>query len=171
LSGGSSLARVLAEHRGVRNIAHLPRLKIKQILAWADAFHEQTTQWPTMKCAPQEIPGTLGERWLNLNAALHDERRGFPGGSSLAQLLADHRGVRNHMRLPRLTIRQILAWADAFHSQTGAWPTITCSPQIIDGVVGERWSRLDRALKRGYRGLPGGSSLAKLLTKHWGVHL
>src|SRR5262249_6645494 len=41
------------------------------------------------------------------------EGQGLTGGSSLAQLLAERRGVRNHLRLPRLTVEQIAAWAKA----------------------------------------------------------
>ena len=41
--------------------------------------------------------------------------RGLAGRSSLAQLLADYRGHRNIGALPRLMVRQILRWADAWH--------------------------------------------------------
>ena len=37
LDGGSSLPRLLAEYRGVRNHRDLSDLTIEQILAWADA--------------------------------------------------------------------------------------------------------------------------------------
>jgi hypothetical protein len=169
LPRGVSLPGLMAKHRGVRNVARLPRLTIKQVLAWADAFRARTGRWPTDRSSPQTIPGTRGEQWRNVNAALHQGRRGFPGGYSLAQLLAEHRGVRNHMRLPRLSIQQILTWADAFHAKTGTWPTRDCSPQLIDGTHDERWSSVAKALWSGNRGLPGGSSLARLLARHRGV--
>jgi hypothetical protein len=165
--GGSSLAQLLAEHRGVRNHMCLSRLTIKQILAWADAFHEQTGEWPSKTPSPQTIEGTLDERWASLDSALRKGQRGLPGGSSLARLLAKHRGVRNPSRLPRLTLSKILAWADAYHVKTGEWPK--CSPQIIEGMPGEKWSSVDHALYTGTRGLPGGSSLARLLAKYRGV--
>ena len=47
--GGSSLAKLLATERGVRNINHLPSLTVNQILAWADAHHERTGEWPEAK--------------------------------------------------------------------------------------------------------------------------
>jgi hypothetical protein len=169
LPGGSSLARLLAEHRGVRNQGRLPRLTVQQILAWADAVHEQTGEWPTSESSRQEIPGSGGERWAAVDHALYSGHRGLPGGSSLAALLARHRGVRNIHRLPRLTVKQILAWADTFHVLTGAWPTVRSSPREIPETSGERWTTVDDALRKGTRGLPGGSSLAQLLADHRGV--
>src|SRR5262249_50686037 len=61
LSGGSSLARFLAERRGVRNVQSLPRFSEKEILAWADAYHERTGSWPTSASGP--IAEAPGETW------------------------------------------------------------------------------------------------------------
>lgn len=169
LSGGTTFAELLAEHRGMRNVGDLPRLTVKKILSWADAFHNETGRWPNKMCVSQEVPGTSGERWQNIAHALEVGTRGLPGGSSLAQLLAKHRGVRNPRQLPRLTIKQILAWADEYRSRTGAWPTKHGSPRIIAGTHGESWSILDNALRKGRRGLRGHSSLARLLARHRGV--
>ena len=46
LPGGSSLAQLLDKHRGKRNPKDLPPLTEEQVLAWADAHHERTGQWP-----------------------------------------------------------------------------------------------------------------------------
>ena len=165
LPGGSSLARLLAEHRGVRNHLAQPRLTRKVILAWADAHHQRTGDWPTRDSGP--IPGTRSENWLAVNIALMQGHRGLPGGSSLAQLLEEERGVRNQATVPALTLKQILAWADAHHRRTGHWPHNTSGP-ILD-APGETWLAIHTALQKGQRGLPGGSSLAKLLAKHRGV--
>jgi hypothetical protein len=80
--------------------------------------------------------------------------------SSLAKLLAEHRSVRNIHDLPSLTIEQILAWADEHKTTTGVWPG-----KESGAVTGanETWAGINAALSRGNRGLPGGSSLAKLL--------
>ncbi len=163
LPGGSSLAHLLFVHRGVRSIGNLPRLSVKQILAWADAFHDRTGRWPRQKNYREAIPGTIGENWLSIHQALMNGLRGFSGGSSLAQLLAKRRGVRNVGMLPRLTVRQILKWAAAHCQRTGRWPTCRCSPQVIERSFGEKWLNVDQALRKGLRGLPGGSSLALLL--------
>ena len=99
-----------------------------------------------------------------MHTALHKGQRGLPGGSTLARLLAEHRGVRNHLRLPPLKVRQILAWADAYRQRTGKWPsryagTIAEAPE-------ETWAAVDAALSQGCRGLPGKGSLPQLLAEH-----
>jgi len=165
LPGGSSLARLLAEQRGVRNSTCLPRLTLKQILKWADDLHARTGTWP--KETSGTIPGGDGETWFAVDRALRAGVRGFPGGSSLPQVLDRHRGVRNIQKLPRLTVKRILAWADAHRRRTGAWP-MSHSGRVLDGD-GETWSGINTALQAGRRGFPGGSSLARVLARHRGV--
>jgi hypothetical protein len=165
LSGGSSLAKLLAKHRGTRNRKQLSRLTVEQILTWADAHHERTGKWPGVRSGP--IAEAPGETWTAVQMALRAGLRGFPGGSSLPQLLAQMRGVRNVWSRPRLSIEQILAWADALHQQTGRWPTTEMGP--IAEAPGETWHGVHGALSKGLRGLPGGSSLAKLLEQERGV--
>jgi hypothetical protein len=160
LPGGSSLARLLAQKRDVRNPMALSRLTIPQILAWVDAHHQRTGRWPNANSGPVE--GVPGEEWSKITAALQRGYRGLPGGSSLALLLAEHRGV---VRVA-LTVQQILAWADAHHTRTGKWP-VTTSGSVV-GPTNETWCAIDRALRRGSRGLPGGSSLCTLLIKQRG---
>lgn len=136
-----------------------PPLTIPQILAWADAYHERTGQWPTMKSGlVDEAPH---ENWRAINYALYQGRRGLAGGSSLRILIGEQRGFR-----PRLTVEQILAWADAHRKRTGEWPAV--SSGMVYGVVGEAWQAINQALRRGSRGLPGGSSLSRLLDEQRG---
>jgi hypothetical protein len=85
LSGGCTLAELLAEHRGKRHPGKLPRLTEASILAWADAHHARTGRWPTIGCGP--ILEASGETWATVDAALHNGSRGLPGGDSLRQLL------------------------------------------------------------------------------------
>jgi hypothetical protein len=165
LPGGSSLAKLLAEKRGVRNMGGLPDLTIKQVLQWADAHNQTTGKWP--KSTSGDVMGASGEKWVNIQAALVQGGRSLPGGSSLAQLLAEERGVRNVMDLPDLTIKQILQWADAHNQKTGEWPKLK-SGQVL-GAPNETWLAIEVALTSGNRGLPGGSSLAKLLAEERGV--
>jgi hypothetical protein len=162
LPGGSSLAQLLAEHRGVRNRMQLPRLTLRQVVQWADEHHHRTGRWPTQFSGP--IRGASGDTWAGINAALRDGRRGLPGSSSLAQLLAARRGVRNRASLPRLSERQILAWARDHRRRTGEWPKAASG--VVTGVAGQTWMSVQMALQKGRRGLPGGSSLHRLLTKH-----
>jgi hypothetical protein len=70
-------------------------------------------------------------------------------------------------RKARLTETRILAWADAHKARTGRWPRLDSG--AVPESPGEDWRRIDRALRRGDRGLPGGSSLARLLGRRRGV--
>ena len=157
LPGGSSLARLLAEHRGARNPKDLPRLQIEQILAWADAHRAATGRWPSSASGP--VAEGSEETWAVVNMALYKGLRGLPGGSSLARLLAKHRPVRPR----RLSLRKIRTWARAHREATGRWPDAHAGP--VRGVPDEIWSAIDAALKFGRRGLPGGSSLTALFDR------
>lgn len=98
---------------------------------------------------------------MRVTTALREGLRGLPGGNSLAQLLAARRGVRNHLRLPRLATKQIAAWAGAHRDREGEWPTVRSGP--VPEAPGETWKGINVALFKGLRGLPGGSSLPRLL--------
>jgi hypothetical protein len=165
LLGGSSLARLLAQRRGVRNRRALPRLRQAEILRWAEAHHRRTGQWPRPTTGP--VPEAPGETWHAIDTALVKGWRGLRGGSSLAHLLAVRKGVRNAKAPPRLTVPQILVWADAHRRRTGQWPKDRSGP--VAGGGGETWLGVDMALRKGLRGLHGGSSLARLLARRRGV--
>jgi hypothetical protein len=66
-----------------------------------------------------------------------------------------------------LVVEQILAWADEHYQRTGKWPSARTG--LVKSAPGECWNNIKQALKTGYRGLPGGSSLAKLLAQHRGA--
>jgi hypothetical protein len=162
LPGGSSLARLLAARRGVRNVQALPPLTEGQIVAWAQAHHGRTGGWPYEDSGP--VAEAPGETWQNMDAALRQGLRGLAGDASLARLIAQALGVRNQASNPRLTVTRILAWADAHHRRTGAWPRHDAGP--IPEAPGETWGAVEEALRRGCRGLKGGSSLYALLKKY-----
>jgi hypothetical protein len=164
LPGPTSLAGLLAEHRGVRNSAGLPALSVEQILAWADAHHRRTDRWPTPKSGP--IPEARLDTWSSVANALRLGSRGLRR-TLLARLLARHRAARNHKALPRLTAGRILRWADAHQARTGEWPTHRSGP--VADAAGETWQGVEAALRNGARGFPGGSSLSRLLRTHRGV--
>ncbi len=170
-SDGLTLARLLAEQRNVPHPEQKPPLTIPQILAWADAHCERTGTWPVSNSGA--IFDCPDETWAAVDHSLREGLRGQPGGSSLPALLAAHRGrpipkrphpYRNRNHLPRLTTQEILAWADAYYQRTGRWPTAKTGP--IPEASGETWLAVIKALSCGCRGLPGGSSLARLLNEH-----
>ncbi len=165
LNRRSSLAKLFAEHRGVRNIQDLPDFTIKQILTWADAHHERHGRWPSSRGGP--IDDAPGETWTAVGLALARGTRGLRGGTSLARLLAERRGVRKLGYLPMFSTARILAWADAHHQRTGMWPTHESGP--ITEALDETWRAVDKALRNGMRGLRGGDSLARFLKRHRGV--
>jgi hypothetical protein len=67
---------------------------------------------------------------------------------------------------PRLTIRQIVRWADQHREWMGDWPTRSSGP--IHGAPGETWGAIQTALQHGLRGLPGRDSLPKVLNRYRG---
>jgi hypothetical protein len=161
LPGGMTLAQLLAERRGAPAIQTSRPLTVDQILAWADAHRAATGRWPVEESGP--VSGAPGESWGAISLALSKGQRGLPAGSSLARLLAERRGARNRKGLPRLTLKQIRAWAAAYRSATGRWPSAQSGPIAGAPAPGETWAAIDGALRRGHRGLPGGLSLARVL--------
>jgi hypothetical protein len=161
LPRGLSLARLLARRRGTRNLGGLPALSEKQILAWADAHFRHNRKWPNINSGP--VAGTA-EDWSTIDGALRRGNRGLPRRFSLAKLLAERRGARNRMALPPLSEAKILAWAHRFRLEHGHWPHLSSGP--IPQSPGDTWKGVDDALRKGCRGLPGGSSLTKLLIAH-----
>ncbi len=161
LPGGGSLAKFLQKHRGVRVGRTPPALSEDQVLAWADAYFAAHRKWPVRASGP--IAGTR-ENWSAIASAMHKGGRGFRRGSSLSQLLAQRRGVRNAASLPPLNEERILAWAKAHFKATSRWP-IDRSGAIAESP-GDTWCAVNQALSKGRRGLDGDSSLARLLRKH-----
>ena len=137
-------------------------MTVEQILTWADAFHARRGRWPAAKSGT--IPEAPDETWMRVTTALVEGLRGLPGGDSLANFLARHRGARHHLKLPPLRISQILKWAKEHHRQTEQWPHLKSGP--IAGVPDESWQAVHNALVVGRRGLPGGVTLARLLREH-----
>jgi hypothetical protein len=88
LPGGSSLVKLLVEHRGARHPKHPPPLTRQQIVAWARAHHRRTGTWPTPESGP--IEDAPGETWKGIEMALVEGRRGLRGLSSLYRLLIRH---------------------------------------------------------------------------------
>jgi hypothetical protein len=139
-----------------------PKLTIAKVLRWADAHRRRTGRWPSNRSGP--IPEAPGDTWSAVASALADGLRGLPAGQTLPLLLTERRGRRTRVAQPPLTEAQVLAWADAYHEQTGRWPTAASGP--VRGAPGETWRDIGLALRRGRRGLPGGDSLPRLLVRH-----
>ena len=164
LPRGSSLFKLMLKHRGKSVKLRRRALTIQQILAWADAHRERTGKWPANRSG--RIHGTADETWHGIAGCLYSGCRGLPRGWSLNKLLVKYRGKSVKSQRSVLTIRQILAWADAYHERTGHWPTSRSGP--IDGTSDETWHTVTASLSTGCRGLPQGLSLRTLLVKRRG---
>jgi hypothetical protein len=160
LPGGQSLTLLLREHRGSRFKGRLPPLRVEQILAWADAHHATFGTWPTADTG--RVEAAPGESWCGIDRALMEGWRGLPGGTRLSWLLAEHRGAAARLSSSKVTVQQILAWADAHHQATGKWPNRGSGP--IAGTEDD-WSNVCDALTRGHRGLPQLGALSRLLSR------
>ena len=156
---------MLVEHCGKRRNSHAPSLSIPQILAWADAFRARTGRWPIVHSGPVAL--APGESWGAIHCALLGGFRGLPGGSSLSRLLARERNVNQGRDCPSLTIPEILRRADAYHVRHGKWPKAMSGP--IPEAPGETWRLVSEALRLGKKGLPGGTTLARLLSQERGA--
>ena len=156
---------MLAEHRQAPNIYTEPPLSAEQILAWADDHHTATGRWPSQLSGP--VLHAEGEHWASIDTALREGYRGLPGGESLGRLIRGHRGPDVYRTRPELTVEQVLAWADDQREATGLWPVEKGGP--VRSAPEETWEAISSALARGDRGLPGGSSLARLLADHRGA--
>jgi hypothetical protein len=165
LPGGSSLAQLLLKKRQVPLPASCAPLSEELILKWADEHFARTGQWPNQHSGP--VFSTPELSWKSICIAFYLGSRGLPKNSSLARLLAKERSDHNPDDRPRLTLKQILAWADAHYRREGKWPTSVDG--VIEGVPGETWEGIDRALAKGLRGLKGNYSLTRLLAKYRGV--
>lgn len=141
-----------------------PRLTVPLILAWADAFYSRHGFWPK-RCSGR-VAGQGAENWYRIDTALRLGLRGLPGKSSLTQELRRYSGVaRPWLRGgPPLTIEMILAWADDFRRSYGFWPNPVSGR--VAGQGAETWQRVSRAIMKGLRGLPGGSTLSRELQRH-----
>jgi len=115
LPGGSSLPRLLAQHRAVSNRKALPHFTIAGILRWTDGYHQRTGNWPNRDSGP--VAGDSRETWFKVDRALQNGGRGLSGRSSLAKVLARYRGVRNPANLAGYSIQAILRWADAYRDR------------------------------------------------------
>ena len=159
-----SLNKLFVKYRGKSVQSQRPVLRIQQILAWADAYHERSGHWPTSQSGP--IDGTSDETWHSVTASLCAGSRGLPCGLSLRKLLVKRRGAQFPKARPSLTIPQILAWADEHHQRTGKWPGVYAGR--VGAAPDENWLAINQALRRGQRGLPAGKNLFLLLAEQRG---
>ena len=126
-----------------------PDWTTERILELADAHHERTGKWP--KDDSGQIVEAPGETWSGVAKALRRGFRGLEGGSSLARLLEQERGVRNHLHIPALSPEIIRFWAESHYVRNGWWPT--CETGAISDAPGETWAAVELAIRERRRGM------------------
>src|SRR5580658_5634682 len=73
----------------------------------------------------------------------------------------DRELLPSRTRREKITESEILAMADAHFAKHGVWPNVN-SGRVSEGSE-DTWSALDQALRHKTRGLPGGSSVSRLI--------
>jgi len=155
-------------HRGLTNRTSLTTLlrgdrslTEERIIRAAQNWMKSSGKWPAQGsgwCAE------LRCSWARVNAALREGQRGLQGGSSISKLLEERGLVVNLQSKSRhISIDQIVTAAQDWKRNTGKRPGQLSG---IDPVLGRTWGAVNLALSVGCSGLPGGSSLAKLLDEH-----
>jgi hypothetical protein len=161
LRGGTSLGEFLLSKTGYRNHKNKQKLTESFIAEAATKYKDKNGRWPTSKSGDVEF-GHPGDTWIGYDGALEKGLRGLPGGSSLARLLDEQTDYVNHKTKPDLTEEFILNRAAEYLSETGKLPT-KHSGSVRNGHPGDTWCGYAASLERGTRGLPGKSTLPKLL--------
>jgi hypothetical protein len=166
LPGGSSLGNLVAERFGVRNYTNKPYLSIESINKWITEWHLREGSWPNRNSGV--IPNSGGESWNAINHALINGSRGLHGGSSLAKFRNEHFDVpiqSGYKRRSMLTINEIIGWIAKWHDREGSYPNQK-SGKIPESPT-TCWVTINLYLVRGCCGLPGGSSLFKLIAQYF----
>jgi hypothetical protein len=158
LAGGTTLARqVLAVRRALGMVREAEAVTEEQVLAAVADHREATGSYPD-RASRGEVP-RIGGAWGSLNNRLRKGLLGAP--ASLADLVRKVRQRRGD--LPPVTKRPLTRAAVhaaivAYRRQHGTPPTRQTGGLSGLGIA---WGTLDNLLKRGGRGLPGRSSLAR----------
>jgi hypothetical protein len=157
LPGGETLPQLLRKEFFIwSRRGHRP-LSIPLILKWADDHHARTGRWPIVMSG--QIPRQK-HTWAAINEALKHGRCGLKGGTTVFRLLREHRGAAYDKRLVQFNEKQVLDWADEYHKRHRRWPTAKSG---YWPPAKAPWSTINRALREGRQGMPGGSSLSALL--------
>lgn len=163
LCGGTSLSQLLsASGIGHTNKKGKPRLTEEFILSRITEHFQRTHRFP-VATSGAVMGGHAGDTWLGYERALINGNRGLPGGSSLSRLMKrSNTGYSSRLEKPTLTTEAILERCVEYFVNCKKYPTRK-SGAVQGGYKGDTWMAYDQALTKGARGLPGGSSLAKLL--------
>ena len=163
--GGSSISQV-AVAAGIRaERGRCPPLG--EIRDAARSYIAQHGKLPSLRAGPATPHFGRHETWHRVHALLQKEH-----GLSLRELIFDLKPAKApKVPLSKVTLSEdaILVAAKAFRDSQGRLPSYysgdaTAYFPTLGGKLS--WRMVNRALVRGTRGLPGGTSLAQLLVQH-----
>lgn len=139
------------------------RVRLTEDIVWErmKTFFAQEGRWPSGKSMYRT---TNGSSWSSINAALRKGDLGLPGESSLYRLRHSRIGDPEKFILAE---DQIWCWMSEWHNKNGEYPTARSQSRTLS--AGISWRVISTALREGYHGLPGGSSLAKLRRRKRGL--
>lgn len=169
LPGGSSLADLFEKKFSVRKRKGTSRFNLNdnQVLERAMEHRTKTGKLPRI-CSGKVHGGLPGDTWADYHLWLKFRMKGLTAGMSLPRFLSLNLGAPYKHREDELTEDFICERANDHKTRTGYWPKHT-SGKVHGGADGDTWSVYNHSLSRGKRGLPGGSSLADLLDRRFGV--
>ena len=154
LPGGSTLAQLKQDY----NLGIEPDLTEDLIVKAIKDYFEEHDKYPP--CSSGDASKYIGFKitWLAIDRCLRDGNRGLPGGSSLFKLRKEYNlGIE-----PDLTEEIIVKAMKDYHEEHGKYPSLKSGD--ASKYIGFKitWTAIDACLREGFRGLPGGSSLAQL---------
>ncbi len=163
LPGGTTVSKFISEHfHNDRNRINLPSLSEEDILNWAEQYKVEFGRYPTMREGQVKYFTQGRLTWCAVNACLDKGLRGLPGGTTLSRLIVNNLVNVNKSSLHRLLEEDILRWAEQYKVEFGRYPHCQSGRVNFDGSY-FTWANIDVCLRRGHKGLSGGSSLSKLL--------
>ena len=162
LPGGDTLAHFLGASLDPSPQRPETPLTVEQIRTWAQRHHATTGQWPTPSSGL--IEGAPGEDWSRVAKDLNRGGRGLNEQSTLAEFIHRHLDPSVPAEKRKLTVEDILAWADDHQARTGRWPVQTSG--VVSAAPDVTWAKIDDALRKGTRGMPPGSSLRRLFLEY-----
>lgn len=157
LPGGSSLAKLF------KNIKEeLGFYYIDKILDAAKTYYKESQKFPT-STTEDPVPGMSNVTWKNLDARLRSGARCLPGNSSLSLLLEPWKAeIQGDISLSEFSIIRALEIFHEIYKKRPRYGSGQTDLDLVPGMPNENWHAIDAALRKGSRGLPGGSSLLKL---------
>lgn len=133
-------------------------LDVSMIIKELKKYHKKNKKYPNKRDASFFLAD--GTSATSLDQALRMGFRGLDGGSSLAKLIEEISGKPSHTNKMKLTESIIKKEIISFYMKNKQYPT-QCSKE--SKPFGSTWVSIDLALRSGFRGLEGGSSLSKLV--------